>query len=63
MAGVERRQSRGHKFARYADDFIVLVIIGNQHLFASERRIVILACDLRITKKPPGEFPGGFLGN
>ena len=25
MAGVERRQSRGHPFARYADDFIVLV--------------------------------------
>ena len=25
MAGAERRQSRGHKFARYADDFIVLV--------------------------------------
>jgi len=25
MAGAERRQSRGHKFARYADDFIVMV--------------------------------------
>ena len=25
MAGAERRQSRGPKFARYADDFIVLV--------------------------------------
>jgi RNA-directed DNA polymerase len=25
MAGAERRQSRGHKFARYADDFIVTV--------------------------------------
>ena len=25
MAGAERRQSRGHKFARYADDFIITV--------------------------------------
>jgi RNA-directed DNA polymerase len=29
MAGAERRQSRGHKFARYADDFIVLVKSAN----------------------------------
>jgi RNA-directed DNA polymerase len=29
MAGAERRQSRGHTFARYADDFIVLVKSAN----------------------------------
>ena len=29
MAGAERRQSRGHPFARYADDFIVLVKSAN----------------------------------
>ena len=29
MAGEERRQSRGHKFARYADDFIVTVKSAN----------------------------------
>ena len=29
MAGAERRQSRGHQFARYADDFIVLVKSAN----------------------------------
>jgi RNA-directed DNA polymerase len=29
MAGAERRQSRGHKFARYADDFIVMVKSAN----------------------------------
>jgi RNA-directed DNA polymerase len=29
MAGAERRQSRGHRFARYADDFIVLVKSAN----------------------------------
>ena len=29
MAGAERRQSRGHKFARYADDFIVTVKSAN----------------------------------
>ena len=28
-AGVERRQSRGQPFARYADDFIVLVKSAN----------------------------------
>ena len=28
-AGAERRQSRGHPFARYADDFIVLVKSAN----------------------------------
>ena len=29
MAGAEHRQSRGHQFARYADDFIVLVKSAN----------------------------------
>ncbi len=29
MAGAERRQSRGHKFARYAADFIVMVKSAN----------------------------------
>ena len=29
MAGAERRQSRGHRFARYADDFIVMVKSAN----------------------------------
>jgi len=29
MAGAERRQSRGHQFARYADDFIVTVKSAN----------------------------------
>jgi RNA-directed DNA polymerase len=37
MAGAERRQSRGHKFTRYADDIIVTVKSANatERLMAS----------------------------
>jgi RNA-directed DNA polymerase len=43
MAGAERRQSRGHQFARYADDFIVLVKSAN----AAKR---VLAALIRYTE-------------
>ena len=36
MAGAERRQSRGHKFARYADDFIVVVKSACRNVSAAD---------------------------
>ncbi len=72
MAGAERRQSRGHKFARYADDFIVTVksekaakrVLASLTRFCEERlQLVVNRAKSRAAPPKTCEFLGFRLNN